>query len=623
MNGYLLAIYGGDDAQEVPHVGVPGQSPYLVCQEAGVSLIGWGAEGSGDIQVVKGDGSVLIVQGYVSAAPRISEFRCRRFVGEQLRKQIRNATSLREMVSLGSALNGAFSIVHIDLGRRSVDVLIDRLGTRPVWMGHSPNAFHLSSHSLAIAQAGNLRQHNVAVLASVLLYGALVDPNEGLFRGVSSQPAGTVSTYNSAGLVDCASYYSFAHRPENRSRKEWTRLAASGLRNAAQRGIDVWGEPVLFLSGGVDSRLVGSALASVGCKPPTVTLGDSRNVETRVAERVAASLGTRHKLHLRDRHYYLRELQRTVFESGGRYRWRHSHFGPAYSDVLTERPEATAYLGDFAEAFSKLFCEVQPGRTKGLTEEEFSHRFDSLHLPTYRPHNRARTLRLLQPDVAHQALQELDDSVRARFRRLQPAAADPRILSDLFFRWADASTLPTFQMFLDVRSVGPERNVMHDTEVHSLLEVLPSAIRDSAGFGAGLISELYPAAGLVPDSNTLLPLVVPRPLHRLSKRLRPLLGKARRALGANTYRTTGSWSLLTLLYAVEPLWRTRFESILLNERLFDSRIFNIAEISSAWDAFVAGDHEHYQDIETLLSFGMISQWVNDYQEAPATTLQPA
>lgn len=614
MNGYLLTLSARAPADEATARGlrVPGEVVKKSRWGDGVTISSWGNRG-GDIEIVDDADDLLIIHGYISGGPGLANFRSRQAVSQQLRERLRAMESLADLARFAAQLNGAFAILYLEPTRRILRVITDRLATRQVWGGRSSNSSYFSSHSTAVSHEAHLSDPNLGALASVLLYGGCIEPTAALFDGISSQPAGTVSANNLSGEVERKSYYRFMHRPERRSRREWTGLAVNSLCTAAQRQVDVWGTPVLFLSGGVDSRLVGSALASIGCEPLSVTIGDSPNLETRVAERIAAVLGTRHHLHLRDKHYYLRKLRRSVFESGGRYRWRHSHFSPAFQHVLSDQPDSVAYLGDFAEAFSKLFCQLPTTSNWPFNAQNFVRHFDELPLKGYRPVNRARTLRLLQPEVQEHAIRDLKGAISRRFEALVPAAKDPKILCDLFFRWEEASILPTFQMFLDIRCVGAERNLMHDAELHGFLETLPSQIRDSAGFGAQLISRLKPAAGLVPDANTLLPLVIPRQFHRLSKRLRPLLGRARRALGTSTYRTTSSWSLLTLLYAADREWRQQFESVLLNEHLFDSRIFDRAAIESAWQQFVAGDQEHYQDLENLLSFGLLTDMADEFQ----------
>lgn len=590
-----------------------------------MSLVGWGQAGSGDIDILdQGDGALLILQGYLSAALRIANFGSRGSVSQQIKEQLRETKSLEAVASLTRELNGAFSILYVDLLEKSVCVLCDRMATRPVWFGGSSQTLHISSHSFAVCQAGSFREYDLSTLASVLLYAASVDPRRALFRGVSSQPPATVARYRASGLVEQSSYYQFRHAPElKRSRKEWTQLVAERLRAAACRTLAAWGEPLVFLSGGVDSRLAAAALASTGVAPRCLTIGDGENLETRTAARVAKALRARHGLHVRDRYYYLRQLRRAVFESGGRYRWRHSHFSGAYRAAMDEMPNAVAYLGDFAEAFSKLLCDVGPGNGSPFSLEQFSNGFDRLPLIPYRPLNRRGTLQLLQPNVARQAEAELQQCIRQRFLLLADAAKDRKIFADFFFRWADASAQPTFQMFLDVRSVGPERNLMFDTDVQSLLEILPSSIRDSTGFGAAVVCALHERAGRVADSNTLLPLIVPKPFHRLSRKVRPLVGRARRAFGSNTYRTTASWSLLTRLYASDRRWRGEFESILLNDQLFDPDIFNLPEIASAWRRFVAGQDKDYQDLENLWSFGIVQESALAGSRIGAEALEPS
>ena len=106
---------------------------------------------------------------------------------------------------------------------------------------------------------------------------------------------------------------------------------------------------MIFFSGGTDSRLAACAVKAAGGDPLLVTLADSANLEVKVARQAARALGCRHRVFLRDRLYYLRSLNRAVFESGGSYLWTHAHFSEAAASLSEHEPGASFMLGDFLE----------------------------------------------------------------------------------------------------------------------------------------------------------------------------------------------------------------------------------------------------------------------------------
>ncbi|MCG6537432.1 MAG: hypothetical protein L7F78_22650, partial [Syntrophales bacterium LBB04] len=264
-------------------------------------------------------------------------------------------------------------------------------------------------------------------------------------------------------------------------------------------------------------------------------------------------------------------------------------------------------LGDFAEAFSNL-CYCQPIEKKDiLTREEFVDAFDGLRLPLYRPENRSDTLSLLRPEIRVISESCLRRDIFGRYTEINQASKDPLIIGDQFLRWESVATIPTFQMFIDLRSVASERSIMFDRDVHELLEVLPSKIRNGANFGAMLVRKLSPSASWVPSSNTLVPLFWSPWFHRFAKECRPILGKLRRLYQGDSFTTTGAWHKKSVLYKGDPQWRGYFEEILCNPDLFGKDIFEPQAISSCWKSFLAGDSKKASDVEKLMHLGVLAK----------------
>ena len=179
-------------------------------------------------------------------------------------------------------------------------------------------------------------------------------------------------------------------------------------------------------------------------------------------------------------------------------------------------------------------------------------------------------------------------------------------MSDYFFRWQTAASISTFSMFFDIRSAGPERNLMFDNDLINVLEILPASIRNHSGFGVKLIKKLYPQASKVINSNTLLPLRFPKSLHRFAKTVKPYAGKLRRKLIENSHATVEGWAKKSWLYINDKKWNTFFAQILENKSLFDENVFDHVAIQNSWDSFNKGDHLKTCDIERLVQIGLLA-----------------
>ena len=149
---------------------------------------------------------------------------------------------------------------------------------------------------------------------------------------------------------------------------------------------------------------------------------------------------------------------------------------------------------------------------------------------------------------------------------------------------------------------------MFDKDLHQLLEIMPSAVRCQKNLGSRLVNHLCPRAALIPNANSMLPLLFPMFAHSLSKTMRPKLGKIRRFLFSNTHQTTASWSHLPLLYARHPAWQKQIENRLLDDSSLPSEIFNRSAVELCWREFCAGDITRHADIEKLLGLAILSSF---------------
>jgi hypothetical protein len=95
--------------------------------------------------------------------------------------------------------------------------------------------------------------------------------------------------------------------------------------------------------------------------------------------------------------------------------------------------------------------------------------------------------------------------------------------------------------------------------------------------------------------------------HKLSKKCKPLLGKARRLVLGDSHRTTGAWPEKAALYVADPLWREQFDGILGREDLFPADLFDRDQVRRCWRDLLAGQRECAGDVEKLVQFALLSK----------------
>jgi len=610
VNGFIFLEGGVQPSGKDPQRLVP-PGPQLGAGEVtfrhGDRLLAWGST-AGDVHYSQNAGdSLTVLCGYVSeidGGPRIVD---QQQAVNFLRESIEADNSTAALTALLNRIHGSFTIFHKDF-RRSVSLcLVDRVASRPLWKLWTSHGWIVSSHPMAIATAVPSPEVNLGALGAFFLYGGPIQPRKSLFEGVEAVPPGSVMQLSSTGSTEETLWYRYCHQPEsNRSISSWVDIACERLVHSASRITRQCDRPVIFFSGGVDSRLTAVALKAAGANPLLVTIGDARNLEVRVSEQAAVAMGLQHVVMLRDKCWYLGGLPKAVFESGGSFVWTHEHFSRAVRELGANFGMRVFLLGDLCEALSKLLCSVEKGRRTVWTAEEFVREFDRIRLPLYRPRNRHRTLSLLNPMIRREVEAAVVQDILKRYNTLREASSDPWIIGDLFFRWESVGTCPTFSMFLDLRGAAPERNLMLDKDVLDLLEIAPASLRNGANFGALLIRRLDPAASRVPNSNSLLPLCWPPAAHAFSKKCKPLLGGMRRLILGDSYRTTGAWPNKSALYATDPFWRNFFNEVLSNDDLFPEDLFDRSQVRQSWRALLSGDRDLATDVEKLVQFGVLT-----------------
>ena len=201
-------------------------------------------------------------------------------------------------------LNGMFAIALWDRATRTLHLVRDRLGIKPLFYAHTAGAFCFASELKSFAAAGFAFELDKASAASFLRFGYVPAPHS-IYRGVAKMRPGEVVSFEVNGKVRRRIYWSL------------DAVAHDGLRRPFA-GSDVQAEETLhelladavsgnmisdvplgaFLSGGIDSSTVAALMVAVQRGPVrTFSIGfpDFGYDESEHAKAVARHLGTVHQ----------------------------------------------------------------------------------------------------------------------------------------------------------------------------------------------------------------------------------------------------------------------------------------------------------------------------------------
>lgn len=189
-------------------------------------------------------------------------------------------------------LRGMFAIAILDLRRRKLHLIRDRMGIKPLVYFHAPGeiAFGSSVRSVLPYVPADARTFSSAGIDAFLAHRYIPAPHT-VYRNIKRLPAGHYASFD---LTNASLTIRRYWHPQPRAH-------IGGLAEAVNEAVKlrtVADRPVgLFLSGGIDSATVGSVLAAQGhrdIRAFTAAFPGNPLDESTQAARIAAALGLPH-----------------------------------------------------------------------------------------------------------------------------------------------------------------------------------------------------------------------------------------------------------------------------------------------------------------------------------------
>jgi asparagine synthase (glutamine-hydrolysing) len=210
-------------------------------------------------------------------------------------------------------LKGSFCAAIVDNEAGQIVLITDRLGSYPLYWFHLADRFVFASELRAALRAHPHPSLNPQAVADLLKF-AFPMGDKTLASGVDLVPAASIVTYTVAtGAVTIEKYASLADlfQPSGIGEADYfesIKAAFSQSMNRATAGDHRYG---LSLSGGLDTRVMLSALDRLQCPLSTFTLGGPGCADEVIADELSRMAGTKHRFVALD-HQYLDDLYSTV-----------------------------------------------------------------------------------------------------------------------------------------------------------------------------------------------------------------------------------------------------------------------------------------------------------------------
>jgi len=493
----------------------------------------------------------------------------------------------REGVAMCARLRGSFALALYDAIRRWVIVVADRMGTFPIYYAHREGRFLFApnQHPL-LCDPFIPAAIDLTALAQYMRFQQLLHDTS-FFEAIKLLRGGHYLLYDIAhDHLTEACYWAFDPERPMRSDLSFAEAADETARLVVQavdrcsRGPHRVG---IFLSGGLDSRIIVAALGQLGHRPPALTFGSPTSRDVYYAALVAEQTGLDHHLCPRTDGHWVKEYWRShLMLTDGSHSWIHMHGIYALAEA---RERMDVNLSGFAGDGPLSGTCIRDVYLAAHDEMSYAAAiFDGLRtIENWPAMSETDEQLLFTPElfqtVKGRAFASLREAIAPFLRYPEP------LRTELFFEYV--SDIRHYSHYLSFKRAAVEVGLPFiDPDLWDFVFYLPGDYRKDRRLSRAVLSRLSPSLARVPyDHDELLPTDnrLLRSAHHFSARIRR---RAQRLLGVQTQsRATLHSDYENWLRAELREWA---ESILFDRRTQERGLFEPAFLRSLWQRHLAG-----------------------------------
>lgn len=477
-------------------------------------------------------------------------------------------------------LNGSFSCLFYDKDEKKTSLFVDRFASRSVWVTSENGILIVGNFPSAIAAMKKEKPRIDPVGLWSLIHAGRHLGSYGLYSNINTLLAGQKAVFSLDSRIIMGQWWERKYEAENNlSAKEWGYRLTEALKNSADRYRKVSKNPYLFLSGGLDSRVVAAAFK----KPlETITLCTNPNAESFIASMVSKTIGLEHQTIVRSPYWYLDTMNASALIGSGNHLNHHTHFIVPIKNITSGNSDSEFLLGDLLENLNKHYFSMSPNQQL-IFEPENIKDFLYSNVP-YTLKNPGHIGIYFNDNLKLILKKRYEDALKEYAATILKVSGNHADRFDTFLRWADVSVTPTYNMIACIWPLAKERNLYFDNNLNELSLKIPANFRGGGMLHKWILYHLNKKLLLIPDANHFLPPVFPNKLKVLTKKIRPFLGNLRRGLirrrkeNEPILRTSGSWLLLHEMYRKDGHYRERIGRLLFDKGVFPPEIFDTEEI---------------------------------------------
>lgn len=492
---------------------------------------------------------------------------------------------LKHGEALPKVVNGAFAIVVHDLPNRLLHLFTDAMGIYPLYQA-TGEGIAVCSHPDVLAdflkEEGKPCDLNLDTLAEFLATGTSVQPSTYYRQIYQLEPAShylwKLDSQASEAIRKTWWEPAYLHDEPSHDAESLAEELAAALGNAARRRtLSRLGKPVVFLSGGADSRA-----ALFGASDPSLvtafTLCDEINPEVKTAQKLAKTAGAAHIVFKRDLDYYPRGGESSMKIAGGMWSLADAHYTEAAPQIsaLNAGVILTGCYADYM--FKGLLINRQHrkmfGRNLPLYDiGKFNHEYYQPLVNIAPAWNKRVKIRLNNRVSENLQRNYQSNILRVEDLRLRPLSREPDVSGRLYL-WR---TQPWDPFLMDKDVLAVYGKMSPECKINGII------------FGKAVGKIIGPEGRKIPNNNYGTPVNAGESkrvfwfLHAVVKRKLQNLSRSKAEL--NGLATPGSWPNHAYVVANSPVIRSIWNEMSLEHRTLFKEILGedpVATSLSDW-----------------------------------------
>jgi asparagine synthase (glutamine-hydrolysing) len=402
-------------------------------------------------------------------------------------------------LNFANYLNGEFNTTIYDKNTDRVIVANDRYGTYPLFYSLNEKMFIFASEAKAVLEGATTPPRiNKIAIPEFLTFSFLLG-DKTFFHDVKYLPPANILEYErSADSLKQKRYWDFSKatakvftaQSYESYLKAFKKLAGKAVEHKVQDKEKIG----VFLSGGLDSRIIAAFASQTGKEVITFTFGVKGCIQKRIAEAISKRLGVRNIFYEIPPNFIERYSEEIVFRGDGLVRIRDCHFISALEKVRSEVD--TVLMGIYGILFGWQRWE----HPKRFLNKEC--KLDSTELTNYliRRYNTVLPLQDYQKAFTNDFYEEIKDVVQKNFTQtIDPKDFDRTM--DMIAYWVFRNSEPRY-IFQNLQYVNWYLEVRHPFLDNDLVDffafTLPPELRASKVFLRKAANYCFPSLSDIP-----------------------------------------------------------------------------------------------------------------------------